>query len=76
MTESIKELIYNEDRSPRIVTFTHYFDGDLWYQTESGFKFPVPVNDIGNATFKATDHAPLFMRYIRKQLSLSDNVSS
>lgn len=34
------------------------------------FEFPVPVSDIGNATFLAEDRAPLFMRYIRKHLEL------
>jgi hypothetical protein len=50
------------------VNFMHYFDGDLWYRTDSGFEFPVPISDIGNATFLARDKALLFMRYIRKHL--------
>ncbi len=52
------------------VTFLHYFDGDLWYRTDSGFSFPVPVSDTGTATFLATDRAMLFMRYIRKHMEL------
>lgn len=52
------------------VTFTHYFDGNLWYKTETDFSFPVPVSDIGTATFNATDKAMLFMRYIRKHMEL------
>lgn len=52
------------------VTFTHYFDGSLWYKTEDGFSFPVPVSDIGTATFLASDKAMLFMRYIRKHMEL------
>ena len=52
----------------KLVTFTHYFDGNLWYKTEDGFSFPVPVSDIGTATFLASDRAMLFMRYIRKHL--------
>lgn len=54
----------------KLVTFTHYFDGNLWYKTEDGFSFPVPVSDIGTATFIASDRAMLFMRYIRKHLEL------
>jgi len=50
------------------VTFQYYKDGQLFYQTECGFEFPVPVSDIGNATFLAEDKAMLFMRYIRKHL--------
>lgn len=49
------------------MTFTHYFDGCLWYQTEFEEAFPVPIEDIGNATFKAIDKALMFMRYMRKQ---------
>lgn len=65
---TLKEMLYNDDGSRKIVTFTHYFDGNLWYETQDHFAFPVPVSDVGNATFKATDYAPLFMRYIRKHL--------
>ena len=59
---SLKEMVNNNQR----VTFQYYRDGDLWYTTECGFKFPVPISDIGNATFNASDKAILFMRYIRK----------
>lgn len=53
------------------VNFSHYFDGSLWYKTsDTGFEFPVPVSDIGNARFLSTDRAMLFMRYIRKHLEL------
>lgn len=50
------------------VKFQYYRDGQLFYQTEAGLVFPVPVEDIGNATFLAEDKAILFMRYIRKFL--------
>lgn len=52
------------------VHFTHYFDGDLWYRTDSGFSFPVPVSDAGTATFLSKDKSILFMRYIRKHMEL------
>ena len=52
------------------VTFSHYFDGNLWYETETNFLFPVPVSDIGNAKFLAQDKEMLFMRYIRKHLEM------
>lgn len=55
------------------VSFSHYYDGNLWYKTSNtGFLFPVPVSDIGNATFNAEDKALLFMRYIRKHRELLD----
>lgn len=52
----------------RMVSFTHYRQNELWYVTETGFEFPVPISDTGDGTFLATDKAMLFMRYIRKHL--------
>lgn len=66
--KSLKEYIYNEDRSPKTVNFMFYRSGNLWYEVDD-FKFPVPVTDIGDATFLASDKASLFMRYIRKHLN-------
>lgn len=51
------------------VKFQYYRDGNLWYQTETGVLFPVPISDIGNATFLAEDKALLFMRYLRKHFA-------
>lgn len=48
------------------VEFKFYRDMCLWYSTECGFEFPVPIEDIGKATFLAEDKAMMFMRYIRK----------
>jgi len=53
----------------KVVRFKYYRDGELFYETECGFVFPVPVSDTGHATFLAEDKALLFMRYIRKQLT-------
>jgi len=53
-----------------MVTFQYYRDGNLWYKTDSGFSFPVPVDDTGSATFSALDKALLFMRYIRKHMDV------
>jgi hypothetical protein len=52
-----------------VVNFVRYHDGNLWYRTEhTNFEFPVPIEDIGNASFLAQDKGILFMRYIRKHL--------
>jgi len=51
-----------------LVKFQFYRDGNLYYKTETGLVFPVPIGDIGNATFLNEDRAILFMRYIRKFL--------
>jgi hypothetical protein len=62
----LKEMVKNNKK----VHFKFYRDSQLWYSTECGFDFPVPISDIGNATFLAEDRAMLFMRYIRKHLEL------
>ena len=59
---SIKDLVKGK------VVFKFYRKQNLYYETESGFVFPVPIEDTGDATFLASDKAMLFMRYIRKEL--------
>lgn len=54
----------------RKVRFRSYRENQLWYETECGFVFPVPVDDVGNAVMLAEDKAILFMRYIRKHAAL------
>jgi len=63
-TRSIKDMVKDNQK----VTFRFYRDGQLWYETECGFEFPVPISDAGTATFLAQDRAILFMRYIRKHI--------
>lgn len=70
---SIKDLIKNN-----YVTFSHYRAGHLYYlindltsENEDQYIFPVPIEDIGDATFPCTDKAMFFMRYIRK--AMNDN---
>lgn len=62
--KTLKELVQGR------VNFEYYRGGQLYYSTtvDSSFKFPVPVSDIGDATFLKEDKAMLFMRYIRKYL--------
>jgi hypothetical protein len=60
---NIKEMVKNKK-----VHFVFYREKELYYKTDDGFVFPVPIEDIGNATFLAEDKAILFMRYIRKYL--------
>lgn len=50
------------------MTFTHFRRNQLWYITECGFQFAVPVEDVGDATFNVEERAMLMMRYIRKQI--------
>lgn len=60
----LKSLVANG----KLVHFKFYRKGELWYVTDDGFEFAVPVEDTGDGVFLASDRAMLFMRYIRKQL--------
>jgi len=53
------------------VKFLYYRKGELYYQCENGFTFPVPIEDTGDASFCDEDKAMLFMRWIRKAI---DNI--
>ena len=65
---TLKDMIKNQKK----VQFSFYRDMELWYATEDGFEFPVPIKEVGNATFMAQDKAILFMRYIRKHMEMLD----
>lgn len=71
---SIKNLI--KDRS---VEFEYYRAGNFYYSldypksmcSDDGvytYVFPVPVEDVGDATLNWKDKAIYFMRYIRKAI--------
>ena len=47
------------------VNFVCYADGNLFYKTQDGFEFPVPMEDTKGAVFRAQDKAIIFMRWIR-----------
>jgi len=61
---TLKELV--KDKRAR---FKFYKDGELWYETEDGFDFPIPIADTGTCDFKAEDTAIRYMRWIRKHLA-------
>lgn len=44
------------------------YSGEDEHPIYKKYKFNVPISDIGDATFKATDKAIYFMRYIKKAL--------
>ena len=53
--------------------FVFYRDRALFYETDTGFQFPVPIEDAGSATFNKEEKAILLMRYIRKHLQNVDD---
>ena len=69
---SIKDMVKDNKK----VTFQFYRAKELWYATEDGFMFPVPIDDVGEATFLSEDKAMLFMRYIRQQVAAVEKAMS
>jgi hypothetical protein len=65
---TLVELVKNKK-----VHFKFYVEGNLWYENDDGFKFPVPIDDTGNGFFNAEDDAIVFMRWIRKHLAFIES---
>lgn len=87
ITVSIGDIIMSDKTSPlksRVtgrVRFSFYRNQALWYTTDDGWQFPVPVSDTdnqqgGSATFLAEDKAITFMRWIRKHIELEASYST
>lgn len=66
MVNDLKKMVVDGKK----VNFSFYRDGNLWYEAENGFIFPVPISDIGTATFNKEEKAILMMRYIQKHLKI------
>lgn len=62
--QTLKELVKGKK-----VRFRFYRDGELWYATDDGFEFPVPIADTGTGIFEAEAGAIQYMRSIRKHLA-------
>ena len=60
----LKDMVKDQKK----VRFSFYRHGELWYVTECGFEFPVPIDDVGDAVFLQEDKAILFMRWIRPHI--------
>jgi len=61
----ITELV----RDNKMARFDRYSDGHLWYATEDGFEFPIPVEDTRGGVFRGEEKALHLMRWIRQHLS-------
>jgi hypothetical protein len=60
---NIKDIVKNQNAH-----FVFYRDECLFYETDNGFQFPVPVTEAGSATFNSEEKAILLMRYIRRHV--------
>ena len=61
---TIKDMVKN-----KTATFYEYKKENLWYCTDDGFEFPVPISDIGDGIFQSSEKAITLMNYIRKHLA-------
>jgi hypothetical protein len=58
----------------KVVRFVCLMADSLWYETEDGFLFPVPLSETPGATFLAEDKALMYMRHIRKFMSAASGL--
>lgn len=65
-TADIKGMVENN----KVVNFTRFQGGQLWYSTECGFEFPVSLQEVGQSTYPSQDKALLFLRFIRKHIEM------
>ena len=56
----------------KVVRLKYYHEDELFYETECGFVFSVPVPNADNAIFLVEDKALLFMRWNCKHLACLD----
>ena len=49
---NVKDIVKNQK-----ARFVFYRDRALFYETDDGFQFPVPVDEAGSATFNAEEKA-------------------
>lgn len=69
MNYNIKDMVKDNQKA----TFICYKQKELWYRTDSGFDFPVPIDDVGDGVFLAVDKAIILMRYIRKHVKMLED---
>ena len=65
---NIREIVKNQNAH-----FVFYRDQSLFYETDNGFLFSVPISDAGSATINSTEKAILLMRYIRKHIARTES---
>ena len=60
---TLKQLIIGKEAH-----FKQFRNGSLYYETDDGFVFEVPVNELSGASVNATEKASVFMKWIKKGL--------
>ncbi len=60
---SIKDIVKGQNAH-----FVFFQDDTLFYETDAGFLFPIPVSDIGSTRLSETEKAIRLMRWVRRHL--------
>ena len=63
-------------RDNQKVHFDFYRDGILYYKTDSGLIFEIPISDTKGGLFPRDDKALNYMRWIRPQLKKNEEAMS
>lgn len=50
----------------RTAVFVEYHGGNLFYDIDGIFRFPVPVDELSGSSIKATEKASVFMKWIKR----------
>jgi hypothetical protein len=66
---NIKDMVSHGKK----VNFIKFQNKELWYVTECGFEFPIPLSDTDGAIFNSQDKALFCMRWIKKHI---ENINS
>ncbi len=65
---NIKDIVKDQNAH-----FVFYRDQSLFYETDNGFQFSVPISDAGSATINREEKAIMLMRYIRKHIARTES---
>ena len=60
----------------KFATFQYFQSGSLYYETELGLIFEVPVSDTGNGIFATQEKAINMMRWIRPQIEKNEKAKA
>lgn len=69
--KSVAEIV----KTSKVTRFVLYREKSLIYETDNGFRFPVPIEDVGTASMLAEDKTIYFMRWIRKHWEHKDDIT-
>lgn len=65
--------VTDEVKNNKKVSFLRFENNELWYATESGFEFPISVEEAKGGAFHSEEKATLLMRWIRKRIQFLES---